>query len=250
MAGSTLYQRPDLYDLVAPADPAMEQFYLDAVREGGGSVLELACGSGRLVVPLARAGARVVGGDLSPEMLLRAQMAAEAAEVEVELLPLDMRDFDLGGRRFDTIMIAANSLLHLHTQDDFGGFFRSVAQHLSPGGRLVFDAFVPTLALLSLDLEERQLLGRFDHADLGEVTIEETIAYDPITQVSHVEWYWSTADEEDFWRTRLQLRQIFPQEMPLLVAAGGFRPVERFGDFDRSGLTAESGRQVCICALA
>lgn len=244
-----LYDRPDLYDLVSPPDPEMQAFYLGFARERGRRVLELACGSGRLTVPLALAGFDVVGGDLSPAMLEQARRAATVRGAAVELLQLDMRDFDLGGRRFDSIVVATNSVLHLSTLDDFSGFFGSVARHLAPGGRLVFDAFVPSMALLSLAPEQRQLLGRFAHPELGEVTVEETIAYDPIAQLSQIEWYWSTGTEPDFWRTPLQMRQIFPQEMPLLIAAGGLRLVERWGDFDRSPLLAGSRRQVCVCAV-
>ena len=71
--------------------------------------------------------------------------------------------------------------------------------------------------------------------------------YDPLTQISHVDWYWSTPEKKDFWKTPLQMRNIFPQEMPLLIASGGLRLVERFGDFDRSPLVPGSVRQVCVC---
>lgn len=64
------------------------------------------------------------------------------------------------------------------------------------------------------------------------------------------DWYWSTAERKDFRHTPLELRQIFPQELPLLLEAGGLRLVERFGDFDRSPLTAASHRQVCVSVAA
>lgn len=162
---------------------------------------------------------------------------------------LDMRDFDLG-QQFETVLIAANSILHLHTEADFRAFFAAVRRHLARSGRLAFDAFVPRPRLLSLPPDARQPVGRFAHAELGEVTLEETIRYDPIAQISHVDWFWSTPDAPDFWRVPLALRQIFPQELPLLLAANGFRLLDRFGDFDRSPLAAGSHRQVCITAPA
>lgn len=248
MEQNSPYDRPDLYDLMAPPDPVLERFYVEMACERGGPVLDLACGSGRLTVPLAKAGAQVVGGDLSQEMLQRALRFAQAHGTEVELVQLDMREFDLGGRTFNTIVVAANSVLHLQSLDDFMGFFRSVARHLSPDGRLVFDAFVPSVAILSCDPAERQLVGHAMHETLGNITVEETIRYDPLTQISHVDWYWSTDVRKDFWRTPLQMRQIFPQEMPLLIASGGLRLVERFGDFGRSPFEAGSRRQICVCA--
>ena len=248
MEQNALYDRPDLYDLMAPRDPVLERFYVEAACERGGRVLDLACGSGRLTIPLAQAGLQVVGGDLSPEMLQRARHSAEAQGIELELVQLDMRDFDLSGRAFETIIVAINSVLHLHSLDDFRGFFRSAARHLSRDGRLVFDVFMPNVAMLNCDHNKRQLVGRAIHNSLGNVTVEETLRYDPLTQISHVDWFWSTDAKKDFLTTPLQMRQIFPQEMPLLVALGGLRLVERFGDFDRSPLVAGSPRQVCVCA--
>ncbi|MBL8593285.1 MAG: class I SAM-dependent methyltransferase [Devosia sp.] len=175
----SLYDDPELYDLVAPADAAMERFYVEAAGGPGRRVLELACGSGRFTVPLAASGALVIGGDLSQPMLARARAAAAERGVSAEFVTLDMRDFVLG-RRFDAIVIAANS--------------------------------------------------------------------DPISQVMRTDWYWSTAEHNDFRHTPLELRQIFPQELPLLLEAGGLRLLERFGDFDRGPLTAASHRQVCVCA--
>lgn len=245
----SLYDDADLYDLVAPPDAAMERFYVEAAGGPGQRVLELACGSGRFTVPLAASGALVTGGDLSETMLSRARAAATERGVSAEFLQLDMRDFVLG-RHFDAIVIAANSLMHLHSRADFARAFSVIRQHLAPGGRLVLDVFVPNQRLLSLPAGRRELLGTFAHPRLGEVTIEETIAYDPITQVSHADWYWSTVDRKDFRHTPLELRQIFPQELPLLLASGGLRLVERYGDFNRGALTAGSRRQVCVCTAA
>ena len=110
-----------------------------------------------------------------------------------------MRDFDLNGRDFDTIIVAVNSVAHLQSLDDFKGFFRSVAQHLSVKGRLVFDAFTPNIVMLGRDPKQRQLVGVAAHETLGEVTGEESlIKYDPVTQINHVDWYWSTRENRTF----------------------------------------------------
>jgi SAM-dependent methyltransferase len=123
MEQNSLYDRPDLYDLLAPSDPIVERFYVETAHERGGRVLDLACGSGRLAIPLALSGLQVTGGDLSAKMLERARRSAEAQAVELDLVQLDMRHFDLSGRTFDTIIVAMNSVLHLHSLDDFTGFF-------------------------------------------------------------------------------------------------------------------------------
>jgi cyclopropane fatty-acyl-phospholipid synthase-like methyltransferase len=227
MEQQSLYDRPDLYGLIAPQDLTLERFYVETARERGGNVLDLACGSGRVTISLAQAGLHVTGGDLSAKMLEHAKRAAEAQGVEVDLLQLDMRDFDLNGRTFDTITVAMNSVLHLHSLEDFRSFFRSVARHLSQNGRLVFDAFPPNLAMLSCEANERQCVATVVHDTLGLVTVEETVKYDPVAQVSHSDWFWSAEGKKDFWRMPLQMRVIFPQEMPLLKASGGLRLASR-----------------------
>ena len=242
---ASLYDRPDLYDLMSPPDPEMEAFYLSEALQRGGRVLELACGTGRFTIPLAKAGLEVVAGDLSEDMLTSARTAASAAGVAIDFRQLDMRDFDLG-MRFDTVIVAVNSVLHLHRIEEFRAFFASVERHLLPAGRLVFDAFVPSLGILTRPSGQRHPVGVFG-AGPDAPSVEETIAYDPIRQVSEVEWIWSRPGAPDFWRHRLDMRQIFPEEMPVLVAYGGLRLLERFGGFDRSPLTAQSHRQVCIC---
>ena len=241
-----LYAWPELYDLVLPADPDMERFYVETAGGSGRQVLDLACGRGRFTLPLARSGADVTGGDLSDSMLAVARQRARDEGLDITLAALDMRDFQLD-RRFDVVTIAANSLLHLMETSELLDFLAAVKRHLRPAGRLVFDIFVPSAGLLSLPPGQRQQLGDFVHPDLGVITVEETIEYDPIRQVSKADWYWSRPGHKDFRHTPLTMRQIYPQELPLLLERGGFRLVERFGSFDRSPLGVGSMRQVCVC---
>jgi SAM-dependent methyltransferase len=240
-----LYDDPELYDLVSPPDAEMEQFYASVAGGPGREVLELACGTGRLTRPVAASGAYVVAGDLSEGMLTRARVRVHD---DIEFIRLDMRNFELG-RRFDAVFSGANSLLHLRRREDFAACFGAIARHLKPGGVFAFDVFVPSVGMLARAAGKREPMNVFQHSRLGEVRIEESIDYDPVTQISHVEWFWSTAAQADFRRTRLEMRQIFPQELPLLLESGGLRLVERFGGFDRSPLTARSRRQVCIAEL-
>lgn len=241
-----LYDDPDLYDLVAPRDPEMEAFYVRIAGGGAVRVLELACGTGRLTAPVAASGARIVAADLSPVML-------DAARTNLGALPnvryerLDMRDFDLG-ERFERVMVAANSLLHLTEPGALLSGLRSIARHLEPEGRLIFDVFLPSLPLLTLPAGERQLLGHFDHRTLGAVTIEETIDYDATTQVSTADWYWSRPGHPDFRRTTLSMRQVFPEELVALLELAGLRLLKRSGGFAGEAF-GQGFRQVCVAGL-
>ena len=250
MSRAALYDHPDLYDLVMGANPAAEAFYAQEARRRGSSVLALACGTGRYAIPLAKTGLSVVGGDLSRSMLEHARAKAALEGVHIQFLEMDMRDFCLPDHRFNLVVIAGNALLHLHKSDDVRSCFRAIAQHVAPGGALAFDVFVPSLRLLSRDPDQRHMVGTFKHGTLGDLTLEETVDYDAATQTNRGTWFWSTADRKDFVVIPLHLRQLFPQELPLLIELGGFRLRERYGDFDGSMFGSESRRQVCVCEVA
>jgi ubiquinone/menaquinone biosynthesis C-methylase UbiE len=98
MSHGTLYDHPDLYDLVTGANPTAEAFYSQEAHQRGTCVLELACGSGRFSIAMAQSGLNVVSGDLSSAMLERARAKAESAGVHIPLIQLDMRDFSLPAR--------------------------------------------------------------------------------------------------------------------------------------------------------
>src|SRR3954469_20597150 len=90
-----LYNDPVLYDRVVRPGPC-EALYRDLARQTGGPILELACGTGRLTIPLARDGHEVVGLDASRAMLRTTQAKAEAEDLGVTVVQGDMRAFDLG----------------------------------------------------------------------------------------------------------------------------------------------------------
>jgi SAM-dependent methyltransferase len=243
-----LYDDPLFYDRISHATPGSEPFYVDEAIRSGGAVLELACGTGRLLIPIARAGLEVTGVDIVRPMLDRARAKADEAGVTVDLVQGDMRGVHLG-RRFAMILLAYNSMLHLATADDFRALLASVRRHLTPDGVFIFDIFNPSIAMLARRPDERSEVGRVQDPELGEVLVEATIEYDAATQVSRGGWHLSAPGRPNFRMIPLHMRSIFPQELPLLLGAGGFRLEERYGDFDRSRFTSESPRQVCISRL-
>lgn len=249
MQGLEIYDDAELYDLVAPPNGLIEEFYANEAARLDGPILELACGSGRFAVPLAKRGFDVTGVDLHPAMLDRARSVANAAEVPVTLVRADMREFELG-KRFGLVFIAYNSLLHLHQSSDLISCFRSVARHLAEGGEFIMEIFNPSPQWLSLPIGERQRVGTCMHPLFGEITVEETLDYDSASQINRGTWYYSTATERDFRVRPLHLRNIFPQELPLLLEQGGLRLLKRYGAYDRSPFQSSSAHQICFCEKA
>jgi SAM-dependent methyltransferase len=242
------YSDPQLYDLLFPAGE-YGRFYPEQARRAGGPVLELACGTGQILLPIAQTGARCVGIDLSREMLGAAADRLRAAGAAAELVEADIRTFDLG-EEFALIFIARNSLLHLHATDDLLACFRAVRRHLRPDGVFIFDVFNPNVRMLARPAGTRTPVMQVEHPEYGRVIVEAEGEYDAATQVRSETWYFSAAGRPDFWTAPLAVRSIFPLELPLLLAAGGLRLEARHGDFAGGAFHGRSPRQVCVCRAA
>ena len=151
----------DLYDhIVGYRDRPDVAFWVEAAVESGGPVLELGCGTGRVLIPTARTGIEIVGLDLSTHMLAvcRERLAGEPQEVQdrVQLVEADMRHFDLG-QTFPLVATPFRPFQHLTTMEDQRSCLESVHRHLSEEGRLILDIFNPSLAWLARDIVGQEL---------------------------------------------------------------------------------------------
>jgi SAM-dependent methyltransferase len=226
-------------------------FYLEEAKRAAGPVLELACGTGRLTIPIAQSGISIEGVDRSPSMLAHLRTKAGKARVKIPLTEADIRDFDLG-RKFSLILIGFNSIQHLHDYASQAALFANVRKHLSPGGTFVFDVFNPKIAFLAQSGETRKLKREYEDPDgQGKIAVEQTLVYEDATQVSHIRWFLSLSDknkeEKDFRVEELHLHCFFPQELDLLVRSQGFEIVKKFGNFERKPFASGDMKQVVIC---
>jgi SAM-dependent methyltransferase len=245
---SDFYQHPDLYDALLPVKAHLP-FYVELARQYAGDVLELACGTGQLAVPIAGGGSRVCGLDQSAAMLAGAKKRALSAGVSLDLVEADMRAFELN-RRFDFIFLGRNSLLHLSSVEDVIATFAAVRRHLAPGGVFVFDVFNPDVKILARPAGQRFPVMSVVTDSFGTLSVEGTHDYDGAQQIDRGTWFISTEDTADKWVVPVVVRSIFPQELPLLIAAGGLRLNSRFGDLMRQPFGPGSPQQVCLCQAA
>jgi len=213
-------------------------FYLDCARRFGGPVLELATGTGRVLIPLAKAGYEVVGLDAAPAMLgvARAKLGGEPhLAAHVALVEGDMRDFSLG-RRFPLALIPARAFQHVVEPEDQRRALQCVRRHLELGGLLVVDLFDPNFELLALPAERMPVQERRHpvsgnlirrtvvkrHNDPCRQVVRETLRLEEIDGDGRM-----VATEDASWALRWSLRQ----EMAYLFELCGFDVVAQFSDF-------------------
>jgi hypothetical protein len=124
-----------------------------------------------------------------------------------------------------------------------------VRRHLAPGARLIFDVFNPSVRVLAQadGVRRRRDALTFVDPHRGVVHVDVAETYDAAAQVTRGRWYFSTDAEADFVVAPLEIRSIFPQELPLLLSLSGLRVVERFGDWSRGPLTADAALQLYVC---
>jgi SAM-dependent methyltransferase len=233
-----------LYDHVTVyRDRADVAFFVDAASDAGGPVLELGCGSGRVLIPTARAGVDIVGLDASAQMLgvCAARLREEPAAVQqrATLVHGDMRAFDLH-RTFALITIPFRPFQHLLTTEEQLACLASVRRHLADSGRLIFDLFNPSLdALASMPLNEE--IGNepeFTTPD-GKRVVRcfKIVKADRFAQVNDIELVYYVT-HPDGTKERLVhafgMRYLFRFEAEHLLARAGFAIEHLYAGYDRS----------------
>jgi SAM-dependent methyltransferase len=234
----------DLYDFVVPYRTRPDvAFFIELALESGGPVLELGCGTGRVLIPTARAGLEILGLDQSPEMLAacRRKMLEESSDVQsrVRLVEEDMRQFELS-RQFALVTIPFRPFQHLVDVDDQLACLECVHRHLTESGRLVFDVFNPSLTGLTRENvgQEEQTGPAFELPDgRSVVRREKVVSRDHFKQVISIEliYYVTYADgRQERLVHAFPMRYYFRYEVEHLLARAGFVVDEVYCDYRRN----------------
>jgi len=249
----------DLYDHVTTYSTRRDvEFFVDEAQASGGPVLEIGCGTGRVLIPTARAGVEIVGLDRSDHMLnqCRLNLSAESEEVRsrATLVNGDMRDFDLG-REFRLVTIPFRPFQHLTTVDDQFACLASVRGALVDGGRLILDLFNPKLESLVADNLGQEIDENieFSMPDGRQVRRKYRIAdRDLFNQIVYSEliYYVTHPDgREERLVHAFPMRYLFRFEAEHLLARADFRVEAVYADYDRSEFGSKYPGELIIVAV-
>jgi SAM-dependent methyltransferase len=229
-------------------------FYLELAKQvatRGQAVLELGCGTGRVTVPIARAGVEVVGLDRSPAMLALAREKA-AGLTNLRWVEADMADFVLT-QRFGLAIIPFRSFCLLLETERQKACLRCIHAHLAPDGRLALNFFNPNIALIASWLTQRRGLWERIPAD-GRVERWTTRTYHTARQQIEETRRLDLLGDDGAVIGRAthgaRLRYIFRYEMEHLLALCGFEVEALYGWFDGREFSDDSPEMVWLARRA
>jgi SAM-dependent methyltransferase len=191
-------------------------------------VLELGCGTGRVLLPIAALGIACVGVDASPAML--AALRAKNPPSNLELVEARMETFDLGGRHFRLVTSPFRAFLHLLDVESQLAALANIRKHLAPGGVFAFDVFDPKLAWLTAPAEAERVDATF-RRDGVEIRRFAKTRTDLATQIMEITFRFEPAEADG--ATTVRLRWFYRYELEHLLARAGFTEFTIYGGYDK-----------------
>lgn len=246
----------ELYDLVPDYIARPDTgFYIECAAAATGRVLELACGTGRVLIPIAESGCDITGLDLSEHMLAQCrrklELKVENIRDRVELVQGNMTSFSLD-KVFDLTIIPFRAFLHLITVSDQLSCLTNINRHLAMNAKLIFDVFQvdstrinnPRFLNEQVDFPDRVLPDgrklRRNH---------RIVAFHSAEQYSEVELIYYLTDIDGSTERIVHafpIRYIYRYEMEHLLARCGFKIVAIYGNFDKSPLCDDSPEMIFV----
>jgi len=237
--------------------PGEIDYYLklaNAVREKRQAVLDIACGTGRVALRLAQTGVRVVGMDLSADMLAVAQQKTRDLP-DVRWVVGDMRAFDLG-EQFGLVIVPVHSFQFMLTVQDQMDCLQSIRRHLLPGGLLVIHVDANDLTWLGEIQPEKnppfEAAGIVTHPQTGaRMRSQLKWVYERSTQTATLYKIWEELGDEDTVINRLELEPmpmhvVFRFEMEHLLCRAGLHVLCIYGDFYEHPFAEDSSDMIWL----
>ena len=229
---------PELYDLEHTQFADDIELYLRLAEVVGDPILELGCGTGRVLLPLAAAGHRVTGIDRSPPMLERARSAVleSGFSERVALMDGSMTEADHApGGPFGLVIFSLNGLMHLPARAEQRAALSAARRSLDPRGMLVIDALNPNPELLATFDGRVHHEGSWRKADGTTIDRFSSRTHSPAEQRIETELWYDLIDPAGHLqrvRSGFPMRYVVPSEIELMLEVAGFVEWTLYGSYD------------------
>ena len=217
-----------------------QEFYLNLAKQyGQGGVVDIACGTGAVLLYLAERGIEIDGTDLSEEMCKVAAAKAEEMNLKLNIYPANMTTFN-SGRKYSLAIIARSGFMHLPDQKLQIEALKNIREQLLPGGILTFNTFDPWPAVQAQQMatgpDDYSFRLEYVNSDGNKEKIYNAISYNIYTQQMYGNWKFETYDEEGNVigeRVRpLLMRQTYRSEVFLLAVLCGYEVLDIYRGYN------------------
>lgn len=245
----------ELYDLEHDAVGDDAELYVAMADQIEGPILEMGCGSGRLLVPIAGAGHEITGLDRSPTMLQRAGARLQSAGIPGKRVTLYHGDMESAGSApggpFGLVLYSLNALMHLADPESQLDSLRGARTAMRSGGQIVIDIMNPTPQYL-VELGHGPIHEWSHETECGESIDKWSVRHvDPVSQaIDTILWYDQLDGSGHLRRSRasFSLRYIHASELSLMLELAGFSEIQLFGSLEFEPLDESSDRIFAIAA--
>ena len=218
-----------------------KDFYLDLAREyGNGGCIDIACGTGAVLLHLAQNGINIDGTDLSEAMCKVSAEKAKALGLNLDIFPANMTDFT-SDKKYSLAIIARSGFMHLCTPELQKAALLNIRKNLTEGGILTLNTFdpFPIIQAQQMQTKDTDYSFRLEYVNKQgqREKIYNAISYDCITQVMSGNWKFETLDDKGnviAERIRpLKMRQTYRQEMKYLAELCGFEVLALYDGYNK-----------------
>jgi len=215
----------------------------------GGPIIDLACGTGRMTIPLAQKGFDMIGVDIHAGMLELAKKKADEANIDIGWLEQDCTILHVG-LKSPLIYMVGNSFQHFHTNEQQNSVLKSIHTHLVKEGIFIFGIRFPNAEELLQPRTEEYWKTYTDTVENKKVDVYTISDYDPLEQIQHYTTIRKYIDDDkviEERKTNISLRYTYPKEMERLLIENGLDVLHVYKDWNESPQSRNSDEIIYVC---
>ncbi|WP_323740414.1 class I SAM-dependent DNA methyltransferase [Filobacillus milosensis] len=245
-----MYDDPSSYDEEYESYQAEIPLLLKWASITKGTIIDLACGTGRATIPLANEGYKLMGIDIHQGMLDRAKEKSSRMNLKIDWVRQDCTQLNLKTKA-SLIYTVGNSFQHFLTNENQDALLSSVRNHLIDGGIFIFGTRFPNASELLSSPEEEYVRTYKDKN--SQLIVEEyhISEYDALTQIQHNSTIKKYKDSEGEivkeTSSNISLRYVYPKEMERILHKYGLKILHLYKDWNGSPITSVSNEMIYIC---